>query len=203
MYCSNTPFVYNSDMDKKFTMPPGQRITSRWYAISSLGKPKSIDIDKYFVKIYGLVEEEKIVSFKKILTLPTIKKDFDIHCVDGWSYLGTVFEGIYPRELFKGVKIKDNGKFVIVHTVEGYSTDLPLDFLLSNNVILAYKVNGENLSFEHGYPLRLVVNGKYAYKDAKWVNSFEIVEKDIPGYWEERGYSRSADIYKEERFESR
>ncbi len=188
-------------MKKDFTMPPGQRITSRWYAISSLEKPKEVNIENYTVKIFGLVEEEKTTPMKYIFSLPTVKKDIDIHCVDGWSYLGTVFEGIYPKELFKDVKIKDNGKFVIIHTVEGYSTDLPLDFLLGENVLLAYKVNGENLSFEHGYPLRLVVDGKYAYKDAKWVNGFEIVDKDIPGYWEARGYSRSADIYKEERFE--
>ncbi len=188
-------------MKKNFIMPPGQRITSRWYAISSLEKPKKMDIENYFVKIFGLVEKEKTILLKYIFSLPTVKKEIDIHCVDGWSYLNTIFEGVYPKELFRDVKIKNGGKFVIVHTVEGYTTDLPLDFLLSESVLLAYKVNGENLSFEHGYPLRLVVEGKYAYKDAKWVNGFEIVDKDIPGYWEARGYSRSADVYKEERFE--
>ncbi len=187
--------------EKDFTMPPGQKITSRWYAIASLGKPKNIDPKNYKVKIYGLVENEAEFTFEEILKMPYVEKQFDIHCVDGWSYLGTVFRGIYPRELFNHVKTKDNGKFVIVKTVEGYTTDLPLDFLLSENVILAYGANGKMLDFERGYPLRLVVNGKYAYKDAKWVSEFEITNEDKPGYWEQRGYSRSADIYKEERFE--
>ncbi len=186
----------NSD----FKMPPGQKVTSRWYAIASLGKPE-IKISSYKLKITGLVEEEKYFTYQDIMSLTLIEKQFDIHCVDGWSYLGPVFKGIYPKTLFKQVKIKENGKFVIIRTIDGYTTDLPIDFLLSENTLLAYGVNGKILDLEHGFPLRLVVNGKYAYKDAKWVSEFKIVDKDIPGYWEERGYSKSADIYKEERFE--
>ncbi len=187
--------------DKEFKMPPGQKITTRWYPIASLGKPKNINTKDYKLKITGLVEKEIEIPLEEIFKMPPVERQFDIHCVDGWSYLGPVFKGIYPRELFKNIKIKENGKFVIVKTVEGYTTDLPLDFFLSENVLLAYGANGKMLDFERGYPLRLVVNGKYAYKDAKWVNEFEITETDIPGYWEKRGYSKSADIYKEERFE--
>ncbi|MGC9125264.1 MAG: molybdopterin-dependent oxidoreductase, partial [Caldisericaceae bacterium] len=105
----------------------------------------------------------------------------------------------YPKELFKSLKISDRGKFVIVKSIEGYTTDVPLDFLLSENALLAYEIDGKDLQLANGFPLRLVVNGKYAYKDAKWVVELEVVENDKPGYWEERGYSRSADVYKEER----
>jgi DMSO/TMAO reductase YedYZ molybdopterin-dependent catalytic subunit len=115
--------------------------------------------------------------------------------------LGPLFKGIYPKTLFSHVKIKKNGKFVIVKTIEGYTTDLPLSFMMSENALLTYAANGNLLDLEHGFPLRLVTNGKYAYKDAKWVSELEITDKDFPGYWEERGYSKSADIHKEERFE--
>jgi len=186
--------------DKEFKMPPGQVISTRWYTVSSLGKPENIDIKKYNVKIYGLVEQEKIFTYKEILSFPHIKKRFDIHCVDRWSYIGAEFEGISPKELFKAVRLRKNGKFLLVHTAEGYTTDLPLDFLLSDNVILAFNINGKPLGIAHGYPLRLIVSGKYAYKDAKWVSAFEVVSTDTPGFWESRGYSKSADIYKEERF---
>ncbi len=186
--------------DKKFKMPPGQRITSRWYAISVLGKP-NIKIEEYRLKIIGLVKEEKFFTYKEILSLPAVEKQFDIHCVDGWSYLGPTFKGIYPKTLFRNIEILPNGKFALIRNADGYTTDLPLSFLLSNNVLLAYEAGGKPLTVEHGYPLRLVVNGKYAYKDAKWVSEIEITNKDIPGYWEKRGYSKSADIYKEERFE--
>ncbi len=185
---------------EEFKMPPGQRITTRWYAISALEKPE-VNISSYKLTLTGLIDKEQSFTYKKILSLPSAEKQFDIHCVDKWSYTGPIFKGIYPKELFKNIKIKKNGQFVIIHTMEGYSTDLPLSFLLSENVLLAYEANGIPLDADHGFPLRLVVYGKYAYKDAKWVSQLEITDKDIPGYWEKRGYSKSADIYKEERFE--
>lgn len=187
-------------MDNKgFEMPPGQKPSLRLYSLSIFGKPKSIDKENYKVKITGEVEEEKVFSLKEILELPHVEKQFDIHCVDGWSYLGPVFEGIYPYELFKQIKIKDDAKFVLIKSIEGYTTDLTVDFLLSRNVILAFRVDGKELLSENGFPLRLVVNGRYAYKDAKWIVEFEVLSEDKRGYWEERGYSIEADIYKNQR----
>jgi len=185
--------------NKNFKIPPGQKPSLRLYPISVLGKPKNIVTENYKVKVTGDVEEEKTFSLKEVLLLPHIEKQFDVHCVDGWSYLGPVFEGIYPYELFKQAKIKTDAKFVLVKSIEGYTTDLSLDFLLSEETILAFKMDGKDLSFDHGFPLRLVVNGKYAYKDAKWVVEFEILKEDKRGYWEERGYSIEADIYKNQR----
>ncbi|BAL81697.1 molybdopterin-dependent oxidoreductase [Caldisericum exile] len=187
----------------EFKMPPGQKPSARLYPISVFGKPKEIDIDKYSVKITGLVKEEKIIPLKEILKLLKESVQFDIHCVDGWSYLGAVFSGIYPRTLFEEVSVLPEGKFVMVKNLDGYSTDLPLDFLLSDNSFLAYEIDGKPLDIANGYPLRLVVNGKYAYKDAKWVVEFEVIDEDIPGYWEKKGYSRKADVYENDRFEKK
>jgi len=185
--------------DKDFIMPPGQKPSSRLYPVSVFGKPKSVVNENYKIKMTGEVDEEKVFALKEILSLPHVEKQFDIHCVDGWSYLGPVFEGIYPFELFKQIKIKDDAKFVLIKSIEGYTTELTVDFLLSENVILAFKMDGKELSPENGFPLRLVVNGKYAYKDAKWVVEFEFIKEDKRGYWEERGYSTEADIYKNQR----
>jgi len=187
----------------EFKMPPGQKPSQRLYPISIFGKPKEINLENYSVKITGLVKNEVSFSIKEIFDSSPSLVQFDIHCVDGWSYLGATFKGIYPKELFKNVEVLPKGQFVLVKSIDGYSTDLPLDFLLSENAFLAYEMDGKPLDIANGYPLRLVVNGKYAYKDAKWVVEFEVVEEDIPGYWEKKGYSRNADIYKNERFEGR
>jgi Sulfite oxidase and related enzymes len=185
----------------EFKMPPGQKPAGRLYPISIFGKPKEIDVDNYTVKITGLVKNPREIALKDIFSMPKHSVQFDIHCVDGWSYLGSVFSGIYPKELFEDISVLPEGKFVMVKTLDGYSTDLPLDFLLSDDAFLAYEMDGKPLDIANGYPLRLVVNGKYAYKDAKWVVEFEVIDEDIPGYWEKKGYSRNADIYKNERFE--
>jgi DMSO/TMAO reductase YedYZ molybdopterin-dependent catalytic subunit len=186
---------------ENFEMPKGQVPAGRLYPISVFGKPKSIDINNYKVGIAGLIDGPVEFSYREIAEMKSVNVQFDIHCVDGWSYLGATFTGIYPKELFKNLRILGGGRFVMVKSIDGYSTDLPLDFILSENVLLAYKMDGRDLEMENGYPLRIVVDGKYAYKDAKWVVEFEVIDRDIPGYWEKRGYSRSADIYKEERRE--
>jgi DMSO/TMAO reductase YedYZ molybdopterin-dependent catalytic subunit len=189
-------------MDSKdFKMPKGQVPTGRLYPISIFGKPNEIDLENYKVKITGLVARPIEVTYEDIIKKLSYNVQFDIHCVDGWSYLGAVFTGIYPKELFKNVHILEDGKFVMIKSIDGYSTDLQLDFLMSENVVLVYKKDGKDLDIANGYPLRLVVDGKYAYKDAKWVVEFEVIDKDHPGYWEKRGYSRSADVCKEERRE--
>ena len=186
-------------VNSEFELPPGQKPSSRLYPVSVFGKPKSIDKENYKVKITSEVEEEKVFALKEILSLPHVEKQFDIHCVDGWSYLGPLFEGVFPYELIKQVRVKSDVKFVLVKCIEGYSTDLPLNFLMSEDEILTFKMDGKDLSVEYGFPLRLVVNGKYAYKDAKWVVEFEFIKEDKRGYWEERGYSTEADIYKNQR----
>jgi len=184
-------------------MPPGQKPSQRLYPISVFGKPKDINLDTYTIKITGLVKNEVTFSIKEIMELPTKEVQFDLYCVDGWSYLGATFKGVYPKELFKNVAVLPDGRFVMVKSIDGYSTDLPLDFLLSDKAILAYEMDGKPLDIANGYPIRLVVDGKYAYKDAKWVVEFEIISEDLPGFWEKKGYSRNADIYKNERFEGK
>lgn len=182
-------------------MPPGQKPSSRLYPISAFGKPKQIELKSYKISITGLVKEEKVFSYDEILAMKKVSIQFDLHCVDGWSYLGAIFTGVSPKELFKEANIVENAKFVYVECIDGYSTDLPLDFLLSENAILAYEINGKPLEIENGFPLRLIVNGKYAYKDAKWVFRFKLMDHDKPGFWEEKGYSRTADVYKNDRRE--
>ncbi len=189
-------------MDKKdFIMPPGQKPSSKLYPISVFGKPKDIDLVSYKVAITGLVEREKIFTYEDILNLPRVSRQFDIHCVDGWSYIGSSFTGVLPKELFKEVEVKESGRYVFIKSKDGYSTDLPLDFLLSEDALLAFEMDEKKIDIANGFPMRLVVNGKYAYKDAKWVVEFEVIDHDKPGFWEEKGYSRTADIYKNDRRE--
>jgi DMSO/TMAO reductase YedYZ molybdopterin-dependent catalytic subunit len=186
------------DEKKDFIMPLGQK-SSRLYPISIFGKPKNFNTAHYKLKITGLVDKETEFLYQDILSLPHVEKQFDIHCVDGWSYLGPVFEGIYPYKLLEVTKPKNDARFVLVKSIDGYTTNLSLEFLKSEKALLAFKMNGKEMSLENGYPLRLVVDGKYAYKDAKWVVEFELREFDKRGYWEEAGYSIEADVYKNQR----
>jgi DMSO/TMAO reductase YedYZ molybdopterin-dependent catalytic subunit len=188
---------WNAEKEKR--LPPNQADIENFRILSARGVPK-VDPKSWKLRIFGEVVEEKVLSYDDILSLPVIKIKADVHCVEGWSVLDTEWEGISTGELKKVAEIKDSARFVIVHCAEGYTTNLMLDDFFAEDSLLAYRLNGKQLSVEQGYPLRLVVPKLYLWKSAKWVNAIEFSKEDRKGYWEQRGYHNHGDPWKEERF---
>ncbi|MDH5683122.1 MAG: molybdopterin-dependent oxidoreductase, partial [candidate division WOR-3 bacterium] len=91
-------------------------------------------------------------------------------------------------------------KFVMVHCLDGYSTNLSFEDFFQPDVLFAVKYENEPVTLEHGYPVRLIVPRLYLYKSAKWVNGVEVMAKDKPGFWESRGYHNHGDPWQEERY---
>jgi DMSO/TMAO reductase YedYZ molybdopterin-dependent catalytic subunit len=120
--------------------------------------------------------------------------------VTRWSLFDNRWEGVSFKEVMKLVKPKPEAKFVMIHADVDYTTNLPLEVLLDDDVLFAYRRNGEYLALEHGWPLRLVVPKRYFWKSAKWVRGLEFIAEDKPGFWESRGYHNEGDPWKEERF---
>jgi len=123
-----------------------------------------------------------------------------MHCVTRWSQLDMDWEGVLARELVMVARPTDQAQFVTMHGLDGYTTNLPLDALLDDDVLVAQRVFGEPLSQDHGWPARLVAPKRYAWKGAKWISGIEFHEKDRPGFWEVRGHHNDADPWKEQRF---
>lgn len=190
---------YNADELKK-RLPPGQSLTEKW-PVLHYGRVPHTPTDKWNFRVFGLVEEPKSWNYEQFMALPHgTTESVDIHCVTRWTKFENVFEGIPFAEIYKLIKPKPEAKFVMVHADQGFTTNLPVEDLLSPNVIFAYKNNGEDISDEHGWPLRLVVPHLYFWKSAKWVRGLEFLEKDEPGFWEDAGYHMRGDPWKEERY---
>jgi DMSO/TMAO reductase YedYZ molybdopterin-dependent catalytic subunit len=180
-------------------VPPGQRVTEK-FPVLHYGSIPKFDPQTWDFKISGLVEEPLALSYDEFLALPKIRIVADIHCVTGWSKLDTVWEGVPFQEVVKLVQIKPEAKFVLVHCEQGFTTNLPLEILMDDDVLFAYRYDDAPLTPEHGYPLRLVVPKKYFWKSAKWVRGLEFMARDRLGFWEVRGYHNNADPWKEERY---
>ena len=178
-------------------IPPGQMVTVR-FPVLHVGPVPPFDPQTWNFRAFGLVEEEVTLSYQEFMDLPKVKVVADFHCVTRWSRLDNEWEGVSFRELMR--RIRPQAKYVLVHCHGGYTTNLPLEALLDEDVLLAYRHDGKDLSPEHGWPLRLVVPKRYAWKSAKWVRGLEFMEEDRPGYWEERGYHNRGDPWKEERY---
>ncbi len=99
------------------------------------------------------------------------------------------FEGVHWRQLEALAPPKPNARFAIAHAEQGFTANVPIEFLRDEHALLATHANGEPLSAEHGWPLRLVIPGKYFWKSAKWLRGIELCAEDVPGFWERYGYA--------------
>ena len=180
-------------------IPQGQsRVTD--FPVLDMGIRPSIDTPTWTLRLFGLVNHEITLDWKTFKSLPQTKVVADMHCVTRWSQLDMNWEGVLARDLVALVQPAEAAQFVTLHGADGYTTNLPLDALLDDDVLIAHSVLNEPLSMEHGWPARLVVPKRYAWKGAKWISGIEFHEKDRPGFWEVRGYHNDADPWKEERF---
>jgi DMSO/TMAO reductase YedYZ molybdopterin-dependent catalytic subunit len=180
-------------------VPPGQRLTDK-FPVLHYGSIPEFDRQTWDLKVFGLVEEPLTLSYDQFLELPTTRIVTDIHCVTTWSKLDTIWEGVLFRELMNSVQVNPEARFVMVHCEQDFTTNVPLEVLMDDDVLLAYRYDDQPLTPEHGYPLRLVVPKKYFWKSAKWVRGLELMAQDRLGFWEVRGYHNNADPWKEERY---
>jgi len=180
-------------------LPPGQMLTER-FPILHEGEVPQYDMSTWNLRLFGEVEEEKVLHFIDIQNMPKSKINCDIHCVTRWSKFDTVWEGIRFNDLLKKIKLKTSVKHVMIHADENYSANIPLDDLLGDEILLATHYDGKPLTEKHGFPLRLIVSHLYFWKSTKWIRGIEFMKEDRPGFWERNGFHNRADPFKEERF---
>ena len=179
--------------------PPGQVLTTKW-PVLTYGRTPRFDPRKWSFRAFGLIEEEKTWSWEELQALPRVEIACDIHCVTRWSRLDNRFEGVSVREIVRRVRPKPEAKYVMVHADPDYTTNLALSDLVDDDVVLALRHDGQDLTPDHGGPLRLVVPKLYFWKSAKWVRGFEFLDVNPPGFWEVNGYHMHADPWAEERY---
>ncbi len=190
---------------KRRKTPPGQapiRQLLRWgtdHPGITRSNPR-IDLKTYSLVIDGEVERPIRLTWEQIEKLPRTESISDFHCVEGWSVLSCRWEGVKFNHAVDLVKPKETAKSVTFECADGYTTSLTLDELSHDNVLLAYKLDGRQLEEGYGFPLRLVVPDKYGYKNALWVTRIRFTSVKEKGYWEKKGYSDTADVWKNDRF---
>ena len=180
-------------------VPPGQVLTEKW-PVLTYGVTPRFDPARWSFRCFGMVEEEVAWTWDQLRALPRAEVRCDIHCVTRWSRLDNRFEGVQIREIMKRVRLRPGARFVRVHADPDYTTNLSLEELVDDDVMLAWAHDGQPLSPEHGGPLRLVVPKRYFWKSAKWLRAFEFLDVNAPGFWEANGYHMHADPWKEERY---
>jgi DMSO/TMAO reductase YedYZ molybdopterin-dependent catalytic subunit len=179
--------------------PPGQVLTTKW-PVLTYGLTPRFDPKTWSFRCFGMVESEVRFTWEEFLALPRAEVVCDIHCVTRWSRLANRFEGVSIREIMKRVRLKPEAQYVLIHADPDYTTNLALADLVDDDVLLALKHDGRDLTPDHGGPLRLVVPKLYFWKSAKWLRGFEFLDVNPPGFCEVNGYHMHADPWKDERY---
>jgi len=181
-------------------LPPGQYFTEKWPVLHAGSVPHYPDLSSWTLRVSGEVENEVELTWEQFSELPRTTNVQDIHCVTRWSKFDTAFEGVHWRELAKLCRPLPSARFAVAWAEHEFTTNVPYASLEDDLALLATHADGEPLSAEHGYPLRLVIPHRYFWKSAKWLRGIELLDHDQLGFWERYGYSNSADPWKEERY---
>lgn len=187
---------------KEDRIPPGQYVTDKFPVLHYGDVPHYSNIETdWDLQVWGSIAEPARFTFAHLRELPSTTVTMDIHCVTRWSKLDTTWEGVRFSEFLKHIPaLNPDAGFVIAHAESNFTANIPLEVLMDDEALLAYKYDGEELTPPHGYPLRLVVPKKYFWKSAKWLRGLEFLPHDKLGFWERYGYNNNADPWKEERY---
>ena len=156
-----------------------------------------IPIDSFKLKISGLVSNTQNFSYYEVIdSFNSYKKVITLFCVEGWE-VKLLWEGFRVKDLLNTVNISENANTIIFHAYDGFTTSFPIEYIIDNNIMLAYKMNNVTMPPERGFPFQLVAEGKWGYKWIKWITEIELSDNiNYRGFWENRGYSNDGDLNK-------
>jgi DMSO/TMAO reductase YedYZ molybdopterin-dependent catalytic subunit len=162
---------------------------------NSIKGPQQVNASTYRLTITGLVNKTVEYTYDDVINgFQKYQKVITLHCVEGWS-VKILWEGFLLKDMLNEAGINPQAVVVIFYAYDGYSTSLPLDFLLNNNILIAYKMNGLTLPPERGFPFQLVAESKYGYKWIKWITTIELSDNvNYKGYWESLGLPNDANL---------
>jgi DMSO/TMAO reductase YedYZ molybdopterin-dependent catalytic subunit len=193
--------IVSPDTRRAVRVPPGQSRTKKWPVLDASGAP-TLDLAQWRFGMRGLVGKEVEWNWEEFVELPRVRVFSDFHCVTRWSRLGNLWEGVSTRTLLAlAGGPSPNARFVSVRGYDrGWTTNLPLEYFLAEDALVAILHDGKPITAEHGGPARLIVPSLYAWKSAKWVAGVELTEQDRAGFWEVNGYHMRGDPWLQERY---
>jgi DMSO/TMAO reductase YedYZ molybdopterin-dependent catalytic subunit len=167
-----------------------------FYTVSKNFLDPKVELAGWTLQIDGLVERPTTLSYADITALAAHSDYYTLQCISnlvGGDLWGNAhWKGVRLVELLTATGLKPGVRDVVFHAADDYTDSIPIDVALRPDTLLAYEMNGEPLTKEHGYPARLLIPGIYGMKNVKWITRIEVVDYDFKGYWMQRGWSDKA-----------
>jgi DMSO/TMAO reductase YedYZ molybdopterin-dependent catalytic subunit len=180
-------------------LPPGQKLVRDW-PVLDLGAEPDVSEKRFRLDIDGAVQRPIGLSLAEFMALPQQDSVSDIHCVTQWSRYDNRWRGVAARTLIDLVQPRDEARHIVLHSYDGYATNLRLEQFDQPDVFLVHSWDGKPLERAHGGPVRALIPRLYFWKSAKWIRRIEFSGADKPGFWERNGYHNNADPWLEQRY---
>ena len=186
-----------NDIPKEILKPTSMITPNDKFYILQIGKVPVLKVEHWGLAITGLVERPIRLSYEDITGMESVTTMRTLKCIGdpiGEEQMGNaMWTGVPLRNILDKAGIKAETKVVVFRCADNYHTAVPIDRALREEVLLAYKMNGELLPTEHGFPVRLLNPGHYGTKNPKWIMNITLAKSHV-GYWEERGWDPVARV---------
>ena len=149
-------------------------MTEKWPVLHA-GSVPHVDLATWTFRVFGEVEEEVELTWEEFNALPRSRNVQDIHCVTRWSRFDTAVRGRALARAREARRPLPSARFAVAWAEHDFTANVPLESLEDDLALLATHADGEPLTPDHGYPLRLVIPHKYFWKSAKWLRGIELL----------------------------
>lgn len=182
-------------------LPPGQLHTEK-FPVMTYGPTPIIERAEWRLELIGEVSGERVWTWEEFMLMPQTTLRSDFHCVTHWSRFDDDYSGVMFTDFYNVVKdaVDPDANYVMQHAYGGYTTNLPLQWMLDEDVMFVHTINGDPLPADHGGPMRIITPRRYGWKGAKWIRKIEFMTADRQGFWEQNGYSNTADPWTNDRY---
>ena len=180
-------------------LPPGQVWGKKFVIYAALSIPR-VDAKNWKLRVDGMVRQPVEYTYDQLTSGNQFHYVQSFYCVTQWSIKDVEWDGVQIRKLVEPAGVDPASKWVMFRCVDGYTAPVPVEDALSEDSIVALRLNGKPLSAEQGFPVRPFMPQLYGWKSAKWLNRMEFIRDYADGYWEMYGYHERANVWEEERF---
>jgi DMSO/TMAO reductase YedYZ molybdopterin-dependent catalytic subunit len=182
-------------------LPPDQTPTApgRWPVLDLGGQP-DVSVARWHIRVDGACRTPLVLRYPELLALEQVEDTSDFHCVTGWSKLDIAWRGVRFSTIAALAEPHETAAHVMIRAYDRYTTNLPMEEALKDDVLLVHTANGAPLPVEHGGPVRMITPQLWAWKGAKWIRAIEFMREDRRGFWEVRGYSNTAHPWRNDRY---
>ena len=168
------------------------------YTVSKNFRDPTVDAADWKLEITGLVERPYTLKYDDIMAMTTREQIHTLICISnpvGGEYIGNArWEGLPLKTFLDTAGIGTGVRDVVVHAADNYSDSFPIEKVMDPGTMIVWKMNGEPLPTQHGFPIRLLLPEIYGMKNVKWITKIELVDHDYIGFWQKRSWSDIATV---------